>query len=206
MGGGGGNKQPVDAAPGKESVLCAAASGCPGTEAAEGSASPQERRAPGRLSRWGESQSFVPADGALLAVALEITAETLGDSEQAGGRTATQELAMCPIELGKLRRVLCRRQGGGLGDQAELSSSRGGAHENLCGHNKLSYVVGLATIARTQQPRGSAPSRDSAHHPSVLGNVRMSKWSDGEEGAHQTLSLCKGNRNRQSKPNQADIS
>lgn len=81
----------------------------------------------------------------------------------------------------------------------------GGAHENLCGHNKLSYVVGRATITRTQQPRESAPSRDSAHHPSVLGNVRMSKRSDGEEGTHQTLSLCKGNRSRQSKPNQAKI-
>lgn len=60
MGGGGGNEEPADAAPGKESVLCAAASGCPGRDAAEGSVSPQERRAPGRLSRCGESECPSP--------------------------------------------------------------------------------------------------------------------------------------------------
>lgn len=32
------------------------------------------------------------------------------------GLTTKQELARHPVELGKLRRVSCRRQGGGLGD------------------------------------------------------------------------------------------
>lgn len=148
---------------------------------------------------------FVPADEVLLTVALEITTKTLGDSKQAGWRNPAQELAMHPVELGRLRRVLCRRQGGGLGDQAELSSSWWrGSHESLWPLQQAFLRGGAGH--HHQDPTASEvspPSRDCSHHP-------FSPWQRLNEAKaknvlNQTLSLCKGNRSRQSKANQAKI-